>query len=166
MQIQGYIRPVNAAVNLLLISLIALFAVGGTLQYRVASARSSAAPTSRQQAAIATYVVGDFVGPEFGEPSGDGRETLVVALKKGCTQCLKSMEALKQLAIDLKPLSELVVVSPDTAAVTGSFLKEHGLSADRVLSSVRTSDFRLSVTPTLIHLDAPGRGDVPVAVEI
>ena len=79
-----------------------------------------------------------------------------IALKKGCAQCITSARALRARADSLAPNVDLVVVTPNSDNDARAFLEEHHIRADRIMSGVTVSTYKITQTPTLIHLDRQG----------
>jgi hypothetical protein len=83
--------------------------------------------------------------------------TLVLALRKGCTYCDKSMPFYQKLLTGVDkvlPGVQVVVVSSDALEVSREYLASNKLEVDAIATS---RDLKVPGTPTLILVDKQGK---------
>lgn len=105
------------------------------------------------------HLKGQELPPLFGYSWGSRRETLVVALRKGCHYCEASLPFYKQLS-DLEKNNSLhahlLVVMPDDQDSGGKELQSSGLAVDSLFGQSLDS-IKVTGTPALLLLDSHGR---------
>ncbi|HTZ95569.1 MAG TPA: hypothetical protein VMB18_04165 [Terriglobales bacterium] len=89
----------------------------------------------------------------------DHRETLILAIRKGCGYCEASLpfyKRLGELEADGQLHAHLLAVMPDDPATGSEELKSSGVGVDGVFSQPLDL-IKVTGTPTLLLLDATGR---------
>lgn len=106
------------------------------------------------------YAVGEVVAPVPELSGAAGRPKLLVVMASTCHFCTDSMGFYREL-VELKrdrwPTLDVVAASREQPVVLGSYLQEHSLKVDRAVHIPHDSGFKVTLTPTLMLLDAGGR---------
>ncbi|MDQ1640451.1 MAG: Redoxin [Pyrinomonadaceae bacterium] len=89
---------------------------------------------------------------------GENGTTLLMVLQKGCRYCEGSAAFYRKLYDQRgqRPLPRILAVMPGDKSESLSYLSEHGVAVDDVVSK-NLSEVKVSATPTLLLIDRSGR---------
>ena len=130
----------------MIVASVALVSAAASFQWRGPRGRPTDSPT---------YTVGEQFVALPGVTLTDAPKTLVMFLRSTCRYCTDSVPFYRRL-IDRTSRTPVVAVSFEPEETLRSYLAEHGLRPDRVVSASRGS-LRLTATPTLLLVSASGR---------
>ncbi len=149
----SFARRLEVAANFAIILMAIVAAVLWVRYVRRPDAPAGGAPAPQ-------YAVGDIVAPLPELSGAAAKPRLLMVVASTCHFCTDSMTFYREL-VELKhqrwPTLELVAVSRERPAVLKSYLEKHSLKVDTAVYIPQDSGFKVTLTPTLILLDAPGR---------
>jgi hypothetical protein len=106
------------------------------------------------------YAVGEVVAPVPELSGAAARPILLVVMASTCHFCTDSMGFYREL-VELKqnrwPALDVVAASRENMLVLTRYLQQHELKVDRAVHIPHDSGFKVTLTPTLMLLDAAGR---------
>ena len=105
----------------------------------------------------ALLMPGPNIGTKIGLPGvnwSTHKATLVVIISSNCHYCINSAGFYSQLT-HLTRSTPIIVVMPQSKEVASNFLKQHGITPDRIVSA-DLNEISVEATPTLLLISSSG----------